>query len=88
MHITTSLTWALSLPVEHIKPRLTKVHPALSCNTDSSEGCCAKCCAAFQHSRKSSFLVSGWSTGSGFDLIGPSFQSSKHLCIFRLCGAM
>jgi len=23
-----------------------------------------------------------WSTGSGFDLVGPSCQSSKHLCIF------
>jgi len=29
-----------------------------------------------------------WSTGSGFDLIGPSSQSSKHLCIFGLYGAM
>ena len=37
---------------------------------------------------KPSAVLSGWSTGSGFDLIGPSSQSSKHLCIFGLHGAM
>ena len=34
----------------------------------------------------SSFL--GWSTGSGFDFIGPNSQSSNHLCIFELYGAI
>ena len=28
-----------------------------------------------------SAVLLGWSTGSGFDLTGPSSQSSKHLCI-------
>ena len=33
-------------------------------------------------------VLSGWSTGSGFDLVGHSSHSSKHLCIFGLYGAM
>ena len=28
-------------------------------------------------------LLSGWSTGSGFDLIGPSFQAPLYLRTFR-----
>ena len=33
-------------------------------------------------------VLSGCSTGSGFDLIEPSSQSSKHLCIFGFYGAV
>ena len=40
------------------------------------------CSISVMHNRMDS--SSGLSTGSGFDLIGPSSQSSKHLCIFGL----
>jgi len=45
-------------------------------------------CAAFQRCTVIRAVLSGWSTESGFDLIGPSSQSFKHLCIFGLYGAM
>ena len=53
--------------------------------------CCSLvlCSISAMHIAQSQWAVlSGWSTGSGFDLIGPRSQSSKHLCIFRLYGAM
>ena len=33
-------------------------------------------------------VLSGWSTGSGVDLIGPSSQCSKHFGVFGIYGAM
>jgi len=39
-------------------------------------------CVAFQRCTIVRAVLWGWSTGSGFDLVGPSSQSSKHLSIF------
>ena len=44
------------------------------------------CSISAMHNHNEQFFQVGWSTG--FDLIGPSSQSSKHLCIFGLYGAM
>jgi len=47
------------------------------------------CSISAMHTAQSLWAVlSGWSTGLGFDLIEPSSQSFKHLCIFGLYGAM